>query len=297
MTDGVLAVHEVRHGRAGSLPLVLLHGFPLDHRMWLDVTALLAGDPTVLAPDLPGFGVSPVGEDVARVVGGEEPSIDVMADGVAATLRAAGIGGAVVAGLSMGGYVAMALAERHPDLVVGLGLLDTKSTADSDEARANRLRVADAVLAEGSTDPVLGMRTALLGETSRADRADLVEHLEDWITDQGPRGDRLGATCDGGPAGPDRGAAGLRGARDGGRRRAGRAEPARRRASHGRRAGRRPARGGAWRRAHDRRSRTPSRWQSRSAICCDGPAAEGTCGEPPAWLSGGLAARRSFCRA
>jgi pimeloyl-ACP methyl ester carboxylesterase len=186
--DGMLALHEVRRGRAGSLPLVLLHGFPLDHRMWLDVTALLAGDPTVLVPDLPGFGASPVGEDVARVVGGEGPSIDVMADGVAATLRAAGIDGSVVAGLSMGGYVAMALVERHPDLVVGLGLLDTKSTADSDEARANRLRVADAVLSESSTDPVLGMRTTLLGETSRAGRPDLVEHLEDWITDQGPRG-------------------------------------------------------------------------------------------------------------
>ena len=57
-TDGMLALHRLRAGRPGSTPLVLLHGFPLDHRMWLDVTDLLPGDPTVLAVDLPGFGVS-----------------------------------------------------------------------------------------------------------------------------------------------------------------------------------------------------------------------------------------------
>ena len=43
----------------------------------------------------------------------------------------------------MGGYVALALLERHPDLVAGLALVDTKSTADAPEARANRLRIAD----------------------------------------------------------------------------------------------------------------------------------------------------------
>ena len=111
-----------------------------------------------------------------------------MADGVAATLRGAGVARAVVAGLSMGGYVAMALAERHADLLAGLALLDTRSGADADAARDNRLRVADAVLAEDSVEPVLGMRTTLLGATSRATRPDLVEHLETWIGDQGPRG-------------------------------------------------------------------------------------------------------------
>ena len=57
------------------------------------------------------------------------PSVDVMGDAVAAALRAAGIGRAVVAGLSMGGYVAMSVLARHPGLVAGLGLIDTKMTA------------------------------------------------------------------------------------------------------------------------------------------------------------------------
>ncbi|MDT0167259.1 alpha/beta hydrolase [Actinotalea sp. AC32] len=186
-TDGMLQVHTLRKGAPDRPPLVLLHGFPLDHRMWLDVTDLLPGDPTVLAPDLPGFGGSPTGDDVATTLGsGSDPSLDLAADAVAASLRTHGVERAVVAGLSMGGYVAMALAERHPGLVAGLGLVDTKSTADDDAARDRRLAMADTVLAEMRVDAALGMRTALLGATNRIARPDLVDRIEGWIRDQGP---------------------------------------------------------------------------------------------------------------
>lgn len=188
MKDGTIRLHTLRRGVPGTLPLVLLHGFPLDHRMWLDVTDLLAADRTVIAADLPGFGVSPSGPDVAATLGADPavPSVDVMGDAVAAALRAAGIERAVVAGLSMGGYVAMSVLARHPGLVAGLGLLDTKMTADGEEARANRHRVADTVEAEHRIDAVLGMRTSLLGATNRVARPDLVERLESWVRDQGP---------------------------------------------------------------------------------------------------------------
>ncbi|NLE71538.1 MAG: alpha/beta fold hydrolase [Actinomycetales bacterium] len=187
-TDGMLALHTLRRGIPGSLPLVLLHAFPVDHRMWWDVTDLLPGERTVLAPDLPGFGSSPSGPDVAVALGADRdvPSIDVMGDGVAATLRAAGVERAAVAGLSMGGYVALSMAERHPDLVAGLGLVDTKATADDDEARARREEIAQRVLAEQRVEAVYGMRTALLGATDRVERPDLVERLAGWIADQGP---------------------------------------------------------------------------------------------------------------
>ena len=188
-TDGMPRLHTLRRGLPGTLPLVLLHGFPLDHRMWLDVTDLIAGDRTVLAPDLPGFGTSPSGPDVAESVGADPsvPSIDVMGDGVAAVLRHAGIERAAVAGLSMGGYVAMSMVGRHPGLVAGLGLLDTKMTDDDDAARARRLEVAEKVLSEQRVDAVVGMRTSLLGATNRVARPDLAERIEGWITDQGPQ--------------------------------------------------------------------------------------------------------------
>lgn len=187
-TDGMLRLHTLRQGAPGRLPLVLLHGFPLDHRMWLDVTDLLPGDPTVLAPDLPGFGASPAGEDVAERLGAaaDAPSLEIVADAVAATLREAGVERAVVAGLSMGGYVAMALLERHPAFVAGIGLIDTKSTADDDAARDKRRQIADTVLAEMRVDAVFGMRTAVLGATNRVARPDLADRIEGWIRDQGP---------------------------------------------------------------------------------------------------------------
>lgn len=187
-TDGLLALHTLRRGIPGSLPLVLLHGFPVDHRMWWDVTDLMPGERTVLAPDLPGFGTSPSGPDVADALGADRdaPSIDVMGDGLAATLRAAGVTRAVIAGLSMGGYVALSVVERHPDLVAGLGLVDTKATADDDEARARREQIARQVLADHKVDAVLGMRTSVLGATDRVARPDLVDRMAGWISDQGP---------------------------------------------------------------------------------------------------------------
>lgn len=187
-TDGLPVLHTLRRGIPGTTPLVLLHAFPVDHRMWWDVTDLLPGDRTVLAPDLPGFGTSPSGPDVAEMVGADRdvPSVDVMGDGVAAALDQAGVTRAVVAGLSMGGYVAMSILERHPHLVAGLGLLDTKATADDDDARAARLEMARTVLADQRVDAVFGMRTSVLGATNRISRPDLVERIEGWIGDQGP---------------------------------------------------------------------------------------------------------------
>lgn len=184
--DGQLEVHQYRPGATGT-PLVLLHGFPLDHRMWDDVVDLLPGERPVLAVELPGFGSSPRGEDVADALGLDPaPSLETAAAGVIEALRAHGVERCVLAGLSMGGYVAMAVLEAAPELVAGLALVDTKATADAPEAIANRHRIADAVEDSERIDEVLGMRTGLLGASSRAARPDLVARLESWIRDQGP---------------------------------------------------------------------------------------------------------------
>ncbi|MET4224836.1 alpha/beta fold hydrolase [Oerskovia enterophila] len=173
-----LALHTLREGH--GLPVLLVHGFPLDHRMWEDAAAALPSGITVLAVDLPGLGESPLG--------GEPPSIEAAADAVVDAARAAGIERAVVVGMSMGGYVALAAAERHADFVVALGLVDTKSTADDDAARANRLRIADAVSESRTVDAVLGMPGALLGATSKVARRGLTARLEEWIRSQRPDG-------------------------------------------------------------------------------------------------------------
>src|SRR5437867_603132 len=115
-----------------GLPLVLLHGYPFDHTMWERVRAHLDPELKVIAPDLRGFGSNPASG---------EPSLDAMADDVAATLP----GQAVVAGFSMGGYAALALADRHPHLVAGLALINSQSAADSAEVRQGRRMMIEKV--------------------------------------------------------------------------------------------------------------------------------------------------------
>lgn len=148
MKQMVLSARRV--GAPCGLPLVLLHGFPVDGRMWELLLPQLSelGVADVIVPDAPGWGGS------AHLVGpgGHSPveGLEGYADALAATLAGMGLERAVVAGLSMGGYVAMALCERHPNLVAGLALLDTKSTLDAAPARAGRLEMAERALTEAA---------------------------------------------------------------------------------------------------------------------------------------------------
>lgn len=182
----LLALH--RHGADGAVPLVLLHAFPLDSRMWDDVVGRLAHLP-LLTLDAPGFGASPAPDAVADALGrGREPAIETYADAVAATLRAAGVARAVVAGVSMGGYAVLALAERHRSLLAGVGLLDTKAEADGEDARANRLAVARAAEGPAGAGAVAPMVSTVLGETTRAERPDVVAAVRAWLAAAPPAG-------------------------------------------------------------------------------------------------------------
>ena len=126
-------------------PLVLLHPFPLDPAAWDEVAAPLAGACEVHVPALPGLGGAPRHP---------HPSIDAYADVVAAGVAALPGGRAVVGGVSMGGYVALSLAARRPELVAGLALVDTKAEADDERAREGR-RAGIATIATEGPGPFL----------------------------------------------------------------------------------------------------------------------------------------------
>lgn len=147
-----------------GLPLVLLHAFPLSSVMWLEQREGLSDGCRVITPDLRGWGGSPLGDD--------EPSIEAMADDVAAFLDAKNIDAAVIGGMSMGGYVAMSFLRRHPGRMLGLILADTKASADAEPARANRERIAARTLADGSPEVLLeDVFPGLLGRTTKQRRA------------------------------------------------------------------------------------------------------------------------------
>jgi pimeloyl-ACP methyl ester carboxylesterase len=161
-------------------PVVMLHAFPLDSRMWLPQVEALEGY-QLIVPDLRGFGA-------ARAMAGERSEIDLLADDVARLLDERELERVVLCGLSMGGYVALAFARRHPERLGGLVLLDTKAGTDSDDARANRLAMAERVLAEGIGFVPEVMLPRLLGETSLRERPEVVRQVTETILDQDPRG-------------------------------------------------------------------------------------------------------------
>lgn len=172
------------HGPApaqGSVPLVLLHGFPLDRRMWDGVIEHLDGVP-IYAVDLPGFGAA---ADAAEPTGA---TLESFADALAQALHERGVQQAVIAGLSMGGYVLLAFIERHPQLLAGVGLLDTKASADTVEARAARLAVARNALDEAGSGAVAAMIESLVGPATVSTRPAVVEQLRSWLADAPPPG-------------------------------------------------------------------------------------------------------------
>src|SRR4029434_10332953 len=96
--------------------------------------------------------------------GPAEPSLELIADDVARQLP----GEAVIAGFSMGGYVALALAEKHPELVAGLALVNSQAAADTEEAREGRRAMIEKVRKEG-TRAATDAATPKLFATPRAE--------------------------------------------------------------------------------------------------------------------------------
>jgi pimeloyl-ACP methyl ester carboxylesterase len=115
--------------KAPGAPVVLLHPFPFDRRYWAATVAALAPARRVISVDARGFGESPATGAFA---------IADLADDLAALLDALGVATATLVGLSMGGYTALAFAQRHATRLAALVLADTRAAADTPDARRGR---------------------------------------------------------------------------------------------------------------------------------------------------------------
>ncbi len=123
----------MRHEREGvrlgysdtgrGLAVVLVHGFANDRTLWREQVAVFRDRYRVIVPDLRGFGES-------APTDGRPVSMDEYADDIAEVLAHLGIERAVVGGISLGGYVALAFALRHRDRLAGLVLANTRAGAD-----------------------------------------------------------------------------------------------------------------------------------------------------------------------
>src|SRR5690348_13104062 len=140
----------------GGPAILLLHAFPLDGRMWESCTRELSRDHHVLVPDMPGFGKSPQPEG--------SPSVDDWAKRIVAACGSAGVTHAVVAGCSLGGYLAFAIDRVAPGFATGFALVNTRASADTQEGRRTRYEMVERARHEGtaflqSTEPPLSPST------------------------------------------------------------------------------------------------------------------------------------------
>src|SRR5215208_3562542 len=110
---------QLAYDRRGTgNPLVLLHGFPLDHHLWDEVVPLLEDMFDIILPDLRGFGESTTADSPY--------GMDDYASDIAGLLDELSIHKVAVAGHSMGGYVALAFARLYPERISGLGLVSSQ---------------------------------------------------------------------------------------------------------------------------------------------------------------------------
>jgi pimeloyl-ACP methyl ester carboxylesterase len=167
--------------RGSGVPLLLVHGYPLDHSMWQGQIEGLADKCRVIAPDLRGFGVSGV---TAGTV-----TMEQMADDMAGLLDALNVREPIVfCGLSMGGYVAWQFALRHRQRLAKLILCDTRAVADSPEAAAGRLKTAEKVLSEGSAVATEALIPKLFGPATYEQQPRIIEATRQVILRTKPEG-------------------------------------------------------------------------------------------------------------
>jgi 3-oxoadipate enol-lactonase len=166
------AVRYLEGGDGGaSNALLLLHAFPMGVRLWEPQLDAFPGW-RVIAPALPGFDGSDRLADGSMAACGRQ---------VLGVLDQLGVEEMVVAGVSMGGYVGFELMRQAPGRVTGLVLADTRSTADSPDARLAREHLISTAEREGASAVAAETLPKLLGATTHRERPDLVAAVRTMI--------------------------------------------------------------------------------------------------------------------
>lgn len=137
--------------RGNGAPMVLLHGYPLDHHLWDMIAPLLSDTFELILPDLRGFGNSSTVESFF--------TMEDFATDVAALLDQLQIQKTAIVGHSMGGYVALAFARLYPERVTGLGLVSSQVLADTPDRKEARYNSAAEVADKGIGSVVAAMTT------------------------------------------------------------------------------------------------------------------------------------------
>jgi 3-oxoadipate enol-lactonase len=160
------AIHLVFEEYGQGLPVIFLHGFPLDHTIWDAIVPLLMDDARLILPDLRGYGGTPATDGVY--------TMRLMADDVLQLMDTLKLEQAVLVGHSMGGYISLAFAHAYPNRLAGLGLVASQAAVDTTERRQARYQTADEVMRRGMRKLAASMPAKL---TDRPELADTLQKM------------------------------------------------------------------------------------------------------------------------
>lgn len=160
---------RMAYEEAGSgIPILFIHGYPLNRRMWQPQIDALSQDAHVIAPDLRGHGDSTPTEGVY--------SMDLLAEDCARLLDTLNITQKIVlCGLSMGGYISFAFARKFPNRLAALVLTATRAAPDTEETKLNRARSIALAKEQGITPIIESMLARVLSPVTLQNNPDLVE--------------------------------------------------------------------------------------------------------------------------
>lgn len=161
-------------------PVVLIHGYPFNRSLWNEQVAALSNSYRVIVPDLRGFGESDSSEGPV--------TMNRMAQDVALLMDHLEVPQAVVGGLSMGGYVALAFYKQFPSRVRALVLADTRAQGDTEEAKQTRAQQAEKALSEGMASIADTMLPKLLTPDTVSKRPEVVKRIRDMMLKTKPQG-------------------------------------------------------------------------------------------------------------
>lgn len=160
----------LHHEDRGAGPwAVFLHPTPVDHNFWVPAAALLESGYRVVLPDLPGHGLSPLGD--------EKTSMETMAQAVLRLLDALSIESAIFCGCSIGGYLLYELWRQAPERMRAMAICCAKPHADTVEARQARGETI-AEIGKRGTGPFFDrMLDTLVGAPAKEHDPDIVHRL------------------------------------------------------------------------------------------------------------------------
>jgi 3-oxoadipate enol-lactonase len=154
-----IGTRRIAYDDAGDgKPVLFVHGFPHHRKLWAPQLRALAGQSRAIALDLPGFGESDMPERF---------TIDAWAEGLVRFLDALEIERAVIAGLSMGGYITLAFWRLHRERVRALVLADTRAGADTEEGKQKRRETIELARREGPVAVARAILPGMVGKSTR----------------------------------------------------------------------------------------------------------------------------------